>query len=331
MLRPASGSVTAKQALSRPAISGGSQRRFCSSVPNTTTGCSPKMFMWIAEAPESPAPVRGDRLHHQRRLGDAEARAAVRLRHGDAEPAGVGERAVEVVGEAALAVLAQPVVGVERRAEPLDRVADAFLLGREGEIHVSLRPDDLVRRLAVGRGVDHEHLHRRLARHREDVHHVGREVARVAGTELAALAADLGERGALEHVADLLDPRVGVRQRALAALDDAEHDLDALRADGFRDRSGGGSWCRCGSRDDSAAPRRRARSNGWPSSVSRDSAGARRAAREERRSISRSEQPASRSTSTVCSPSRGAGAGAPSGVPDQDVGAASACRVPSVG
>ena len=57
MFSPTFGSVTAKQALSRPAISGGSQRRFCSSVPNTTAGCSPKMFMWIADAPESPAPV----------------------------------------------------------------------------------------------------------------------------------------------------------------------------------------------------------------------------------------------------------------------------------
>ncbi len=42
---PAFGSVTAKHAWSRPAISGGSMRAFCSSVPNTTTGLSPKMFM----------------------------------------------------------------------------------------------------------------------------------------------------------------------------------------------------------------------------------------------------------------------------------------------
>lgn len=57
MLSPAFGSVTAKQARSWPAISGGSQRRFCSSLPNTTTGCRPKMFMCTADAPDSPAPL----------------------------------------------------------------------------------------------------------------------------------------------------------------------------------------------------------------------------------------------------------------------------------
>ena len=56
MSRPTFGSVTAKQALSLPAISGGSMRFFCSSLPNTTTGLSPKMFMCSAEAPERQAP-----------------------------------------------------------------------------------------------------------------------------------------------------------------------------------------------------------------------------------------------------------------------------------
>jgi hypothetical protein len=55
---PVLGSVTAKQALSLPAISGGSMRRFCSSLPNTTTGCRPKMFMCTDDAPDSPAPER---------------------------------------------------------------------------------------------------------------------------------------------------------------------------------------------------------------------------------------------------------------------------------
>ena len=53
---PASGSVTAKQAFSVPAISGGRKRAFCSSLPNTTTGLRPKMFMCSAEAPENAAP-----------------------------------------------------------------------------------------------------------------------------------------------------------------------------------------------------------------------------------------------------------------------------------
>ena len=56
MSSPASGSVTAKQAFSSPLISGGRKRRFCSSVPNTITGLSPKMFMCRAEAPEKAAP-----------------------------------------------------------------------------------------------------------------------------------------------------------------------------------------------------------------------------------------------------------------------------------
>jgi hypothetical protein len=36
--RPASGSVTPKQVFCSPRMSGGSQARRCSSVPNTTTG-----------------------------------------------------------------------------------------------------------------------------------------------------------------------------------------------------------------------------------------------------------------------------------------------------
>ena len=56
VLSPVFGSVTAKHARSLPAISGGSQRFFCSSLPNTTTGFRPKMFMCTAEAPEKPAP-----------------------------------------------------------------------------------------------------------------------------------------------------------------------------------------------------------------------------------------------------------------------------------
>ena len=56
MSRPTLGSVTAKQDFSLPAISGGRKRRFCSSVPNTTTGFRPKMFMCTAEAPCMPAP-----------------------------------------------------------------------------------------------------------------------------------------------------------------------------------------------------------------------------------------------------------------------------------
>ena len=80
----------------------------------------------------------GDGVHHQRRLGDAQAGAAVGFGHGDAQPAGVGQRAVEVVGKAPLTVLAQPVVGVERRADALDGVLNLLLLGGEGEVHAGV-------------------------------------------------------------------------------------------------------------------------------------------------------------------------------------------------
>src|SRR5262245_11896352 len=56
VLSPVLGSVTAKQARCVPAMSGGSMRSFCASLPNTTTGLRPKMFMCTAEAPEKPAP-----------------------------------------------------------------------------------------------------------------------------------------------------------------------------------------------------------------------------------------------------------------------------------
>jgi hypothetical protein len=47
---PTSGSVTPKATLVSPFTTPGRWRRFCSSVPNTTRGFTPKMFMWIAEA-----------------------------------------------------------------------------------------------------------------------------------------------------------------------------------------------------------------------------------------------------------------------------------------
>ena len=58
-----------------------------------------------------------DRPHHDRGVGDAQARAAIFLGNADAEPAGIGQRAVEVGGIAALLVLLQPVGVVEARAD----------------------------------------------------------------------------------------------------------------------------------------------------------------------------------------------------------------------
>src|SRR3546814_19033448 len=56
VLRPAPGSVTPKQALSWPFIMAGSEWRLCSSVPLTTSGLRPKMFMVSQDAPDIPAP-----------------------------------------------------------------------------------------------------------------------------------------------------------------------------------------------------------------------------------------------------------------------------------
>ncbi len=80
-----------------------------------------------------------DRLHDDRRLGDAEAAAAIFLRHRDPEPAGLGHRAVELVRERAVGVLLQPVLVAEALAQPRHRVADFELLGGQRETHRRLR------------------------------------------------------------------------------------------------------------------------------------------------------------------------------------------------
>src|SRR5688572_9219336 len=65
----------------------------------------------------------------------------------------------------------------------------------------TLWADHLVRRFAIWRAVDHQHLRRPLARHGEDMHLVRREIARVPRPELAALALHFRERRAFEQVA----------------------------------------------------------------------------------------------------------------------------------
>ena len=85
-----------------------------------------------------PGPRLRDRLHDDRRLGDAEPAAAIFLRHRDAEPAAFGHRPVEFVREAAVGVLLQPVIVAEALAQPRHRVADLQLLGGQGEGHREL-------------------------------------------------------------------------------------------------------------------------------------------------------------------------------------------------
>ena len=75
------------------------------------------MFMCTADAPENPAPDSADGLHHQRGFGDPQPRAAVVLRHRDAQPAGLRDRPVEILRKTAFPVALEPVLRIEARAQ----------------------------------------------------------------------------------------------------------------------------------------------------------------------------------------------------------------------
>ena len=70
----------------------------------------------------------GDLLEQQRRLGDAEAVAAVLLRDGHAEPAALGDGVVELLGELVRLVLLHPVVVVELARQLGDGLTDQLLI-----------------------------------------------------------------------------------------------------------------------------------------------------------------------------------------------------------
>ena len=76
-----------------------------------------------------------DRAHHDRGFGDAEPGTAIGLGNADAEPSRIGQRLVEIVREAALVVLPQPIGVVEILTDLGDRVTDGLLLVGEGEVH----------------------------------------------------------------------------------------------------------------------------------------------------------------------------------------------------
>ena len=76
------------------------------------------------------------RLHEDRRFGDAEARAAVFLGHGDAEPVALGHRGEEGVRVGRGAVALQPVRIVEAGTDLQHLVANLLLFVGQGEIHV---------------------------------------------------------------------------------------------------------------------------------------------------------------------------------------------------
>ena len=62
------------------------------------------------------------RLHHQRGFGHPKPGAAQFFRHGDAQPATLGHRLVEVARESSVAVARQPVSVIETGADALYRV-----------------------------------------------------------------------------------------------------------------------------------------------------------------------------------------------------------------
>src|SRR5690606_24364075 len=74
-------------------------------------------------------------LHHDRGLGDAEARPAISLRSRDAEPAVAGDRRGEIVREPAVAVAVEPVAVVVRLADASHCFLYRALLLAQGEVH----------------------------------------------------------------------------------------------------------------------------------------------------------------------------------------------------
>ena len=72
--------------------------------------------------------MAGDFMHHDRGLGHAEAGAAILLRHGDAEPAGVGHRAMKLERELAVVVARQPVIVTETRDDRAHAFANRRLI-----------------------------------------------------------------------------------------------------------------------------------------------------------------------------------------------------------
>ena len=126
--RPASGSVTPKAQMSRPSIRGGRKRRRCASLPCFTMTRGAKMEICTAEAPDMPAPDSADRLHGQRRLGDAEPGPAIFLRHGGADPAAGSEGGDELAGKFPVPVARQPIAVVEPLAKAQHIVPDHLLL-----------------------------------------------------------------------------------------------------------------------------------------------------------------------------------------------------------
>ena len=66
--------------------------------------------------------MAGHLMHHDRRFGHAQTRAAIGFRHGDAEPAGIGHGAVKLTRKDPVLIACQPIVIAKpghNRAHPL--------------------------------------------------------------------------------------------------------------------------------------------------------------------------------------------------------------------
>jgi hypothetical protein len=91
------------------------------------------MFMWMLDAAALPPPDSATVCI--RIAASVMPRPAPPTSVGDAEPAGARHRRVEIVREPAFAVLAQPVIVAEVRADLFDRRANGELIFGEREIH----------------------------------------------------------------------------------------------------------------------------------------------------------------------------------------------------
>ena len=78
-------------------------------------------------------------MHHDGCLGDTETRAAIFLRHGDAEPAIVGHGAMKFLGKFPVFVARQPVLVVETGNDSADALSDGV------EMRLAIVIDGIVR------------------------------------------------------------------------------------------------------------------------------------------------------------------------------------------
>ena len=134
VLRPASGSVKPKAHWSSPGDQPRHPARLLLRRALHDDRMRPEQVDVHGRGGGHAAAVACDLMHHDGGFGDAEARAAVFLRHGDAEPAGLRHRAMELARKDAVVVARQPVIVAELRDDGAHAFADrvAFVFSRQG-------------------------------------------------------------------------------------------------------------------------------------------------------------------------------------------------------